>query len=104
MLDNQVLQFGVFSWEIRKTENSKHSFIISPNGKEKLLQLSEAIMGEAPPLIDWEFYPAKPAIDWNFVIEVYDNFFVKQTVNTSNWKYQLTSQNEDQIRFITPCS
>ena len=42
LLNNQVLQFGVFSWEIGKGQGKPHTFTISPNGDAKMLRRSKA--------------------------------------------------------------
>jgi len=100
MLNNQVLLFGALSWEIGKGAVHPHRFTISPNGNEKMLWITEAIIGEAPRLDQWDFHPAKPAIDWDFIIEVYDDFLRKQTVNTSEWSYLLRMTPDKKLRLL----
>ena len=101
LLDNQVLQFGVFSWEIGKGQGKPHSFTISPNGNAKMLRRSEAIIGEAPELPDWDFFAAKPPQDWNFTFEMYDSFMLKQTVDAAEWEFifELTDDRKLEVFF-----
>ena len=87
MLNNQVLQFGIFSWEIGEGLSKPHTFTISPNGNPKMLRRSEAIIGEAPDLAQWEFYPAKPSQDWDFTFEMFDSFMVKRKIDATDWEY-----------------
>ena len=87
LLDNQVLQFGVFSWEIGKGKDKPHTFTISPNGDEKMLSRSEAIIGEAPELPHWSFFPAKPAREWDFTFEMFDSFMLQQTIDAAEWEF-----------------
>jgi len=87
LLDNQVLQFGVFSWEIGEGQDKPHRFTISPNGNAKMLRLSEAIIGEAPELPYWNFFPAKPAVDWDFTFKMYDSFMLQQTIDAAEWRF-----------------
>ncbi len=87
LLDNQVLQFGAFSWEIGKGQEKPHTFTISPNGDAKMLSRSEAIIGEAPELAHWTFFPAKPAQDWNFIFEMFDSFMLQQTIDAAEWEF-----------------
>ena len=88
LLDNQVLQFGIFSWEIGKGKDKPHTFTISPNGDAKMLRISEAIIGEAPELADWHFFPAKPAQQaWDFVFEMFDSAMLQQTIDAAAWEF-----------------
>jgi len=100
MLDNQVLQFGIFSWEIGEGSAKPHTFTISPNGNPKMLRRSEAIMGEAPELDKWEFFAAKPAQDWDFQIEMFDSFMEKRKIDASEWEYVLRMTAEQKIRVL----
>jgi len=100
MLDNQVLQFGKFAWEIGKGQYKSHTFTISPNGNAEMLRRSQAIVGEAPDLKHWEFFAAKPALDWDFILEMYDSFIVKQRIDSSDWEYLFRMTPEFKIRIL----
>ena len=100
MIDNQVLQFGIFSWEIGIGNTKPHTFTISPNGNPKMLRRSEAIIGEAPEMPLWEFYPARPAKDWNFIFEMFDSFMVKRAIDSSNWEYILRMTPQQKLRIL----
>lgn len=97
LLDNQVLQFGIFSWEIGKGQGKPHTFTISPNGDAKMLRRSEAIIGEAPDLPHWDFFAAKPAQDWNFIFEMFDSFMLQQTIDAAEWEYILRMTHERKL-------
>lgn len=100
MLDNQILQFGVFAWEIGVGQNKPHTLTISPNGNSKMLRRSQAIIGEAPDLKHWEFFAAKPARDWDFILEMYDSFMVKQRIDTADWEYLFRMTPDFKIRIL----
>ncbi len=100
MLDNQVLQFGIFSWEIGEGHNNIHTFTISPNGNDKMLKRSEMIMDYAPDHHKWEFYAAKPSKDWDFTFEMYDSFMVKRTVDAADWEYIIRMTPERKIKLL----
>ncbi|MFK7775131.1 MAG: hypothetical protein AB8F94_23525 [Saprospiraceae bacterium] len=100
MLDNQILQFGAFAWEIGEGRGKPHTLTISPNGNSKLLRRSQAIIGEAPDLRYWEFFAAKPPRDWDFIMEMYDAFMVKQTVDTADWEYLFRMTPEFKLRIL----
>ncbi|MFK8009239.1 MAG: hypothetical protein AB8H03_22955 [Saprospiraceae bacterium] len=100
MLDNQILQFGVFAWEIGVGQRKPHTLTISPNGNSKMLRRSQAIIGEAPDLKYWEFFAAKPARDWDFTLEMYDSFMVKQKIDTADWEYLFRMTPDFKIRIL----
>ena len=100
LLDNQVLQFGIFSWEIGEGRSKPHSFTISPNGDPKMLRRSEAIVGEAPELPEWEFFAAKPAEDWDFIFKMFDSTMLQQTINASEWKYLIEIEEEQKLKIL----
>ena len=100
MLDNQILQFGVFAWEIGEGRNKPHTFTISPNGNPKMLRRSQAIIGEAPEMKHWEFFAARPARDWDFILEMYDSFMVKQRIDSADWEYLLRMTPGFKIRIL----
>jgi len=100
LLDNQVLQFGIFSWEIGEGQRKPHSFTISPNGDPKMLRRSEAIVGEAPDLPDWEFFAAKPAEDWDFIFKMFDSTMLQQTINAAEWKYILRMEDDRKLNVL----
>ena len=100
LLDNQVLQFGIFSWEIGVGGSKPHSFTISPNGDAKMLRRSEAIVGEAPDLPDWEFFAAKRAENWDFIFKMFDSTMLQQTINATEWKYLLEMEEEQKLKVI----
>ena len=100
MLDNQILQFGVFAWEIGEGRNKPHTFTISPNGNPKMLRRSQAIIGEAPEMKYWEFFAARPARDWDFILEMYDSFMVKQRIDSADWEYLLRMTPGFKIRIL----
>jgi hypothetical protein len=100
LLDNQVLQFGIFSWEIGEGRNKPHSFTISPNGDAKMLRRSEAIVGEAPELPDWEFFPAKRAENWDFIFKMFDSTMLQQTIHAAEWKYLLEMEEDQKLKVL----
>lgn len=100
LLDNQVLQFGVFSWEIGAGQDKPHSFTISPNGSAKMLSRSEAIIGEAPDLPHWNFFAAKPAQEWSFIFKMYDSFMLQQDIDAGEWKFIFRMTPDRKLRVL----
>lgn len=100
MLDNQILQFGIFSWEIGKGKNKPHTLTISPNGNAEMLRRSQAIIGEAPEMKFWEFFAAKPPRDWDYILEMYDSYMVKQRIDSSSWEYLFRMTPDFKIRIL----
>jgi hypothetical protein len=93
-LDNQILEFGMFTWEIGYEPDHSFFLIISPNGNWERLGLSRSIMKLAPNLDDWHFYYAKPAKEWNLQFSLFDNNVIEHQVNASNWTYILIKQGD----------
>ena len=101
MLNNQVLDFGLFSWQIGEGNVKPHHFTISPNGDKIRLRLSKQIMAKAPNLEHWEFYPSKPPkLNWDYHFEAFDRSLIKQSFNTQNWEVVLRSNSSEKLQII----
>lgn len=96
-INNQVLDFGMFSWEIGPGSSRNYYLTISPNGKSDQLELSRRIMAAAPDLPDWEFHHAKPAKDWNLQFTIYDDFMREQLIDASEWQFALVPKPSRQV-------
>lgn len=88
-IDNRVLDFGLFSWTISQGAHRPFCLTISPNGNAERLRISKLIMQSAPPLPEWEFNYARPALEQALVFSLYDDFMVEQEVDASQWRYIL---------------
>lgn len=86
-MDNQILQFGMFTWEMGPKGDGQYFLTISPNGNEELLQVSKQIIALSPELKNWEFFYAKPAKDWDLKFSVFDDFMDEHPVDASGWRY-----------------
>ncbi len=101
LLNNQVLDFGLFAWEIGKGVNKPHSFTLSANGDRRRLQLSKDIFKQAPDLRHWEFHYCKPIKeDWDFTFEVFNSMMVKQTYDASKWEFVLVEEDDQKISIL----
>ncbi len=96
-INNQVLDFGMFSWEIGPGSSRNYYLTISPNGKPDQLELSRRIMAAAPDLPDWEFHHAKPAKDWNLQFTIYDDFMRERLIDASEWQFALVPKPGQQV-------
>ncbi|MEO1257905.1 MAG: hypothetical protein AAFZ15_03880 [Bacteroidota bacterium] len=99
-MDEHVLAFGLFSWEIGEGNSRPHYFMISPNGDGRRMEISYKIMKSAPDLRDWEFRYCKPPKDWDFQLEVYNRFLVKQLVDVSKWTYVIHKTPDNMIEVV----
>ncbi len=88
-MNDQVLEFGLFSWQISEGASRPFQFIISPNGHRERLLLSKYIMKAAPDLPHWEFHAGKPARDWDLQLTLFDNYMIEHTIDASAWTYRL---------------
>ncbi len=89
-LNNQILDFGIFAWNIGYGKQKSYELTISPNGKRDLLELSRQIVAEAPDLDHWEFSFAKAAQDDALDVQVYDNCMNLLELDASPWKVSLS--------------
>lgn len=99
-MDNQILEFGMFSWEISEGFSRPFSLTISPNRDRKRLEISYQIIQAAPDMSDWEFHYCKSPKAWDYSIEMYDQFMVKQRFDVSEWEYALLHHPKDNIEII----
>lgn len=98
-IDNQVLEFGMFKWEIGHGSTKPFYLTISPNGSKELLLISKNIIQSAPVLSDWEFNYSTPVKDWNLQFSLFDDFMIERDIDASNWKFIL-ERSINQIKII----
>ena len=65
-----------------------------------MLRRSEAIVGEAPELPEWEFFAAKPAENWDYIFKMFDSTMLQQTINASEWKYLIEIEEEQKLKIL----
>lgn len=99
-LDNLILDFGLFTWEIGPGKVKPWFLTISPNGDRDLIVISQKIIEHAPNLDDWEFNYCKPAKDWDRKFIIYDSNMNEQNIDASNWKYVLLRNEDGMIDLI----
>jgi len=101
LLNNQVLDFGMFAWEIGVGTKKQHSFTISPNGNKERLRLSRQIVNQAPELRQWEFNYCKPVReDWDYTFEVFNSMLIKQSYDASKWDFVLEEEKNEKIKIL----
>ena len=99
-LDNLILDFGMFTWEIGPGKVKPWFLTISPNGDRDLIGVSQKIIEQAPNLDDWEFNYCKPAKDWDRNFIIYDSNMNEQNIDASNWKYVMLRNEDGMIDLI----
>lgn len=99
-MNNRVLDFGLFSWEIGPLEENRYYLAISPNGSKELLKQSRQIMSLAPEWEDWAFYPAKPARDWDFTFSLFDSFMFERLIDANDWSFALKRRPDQLIEIM----
>lgn len=89
LLDAEIEKIGDFTWEIGFDNRVNKNFLtISPEGDSELLELSKAIINEAPSIEGWVFYSAKPPKQWKLIFNLLING-EKVQFNATEWKYVL---------------
>ncbi len=99
-INERVLDFGLFRWEIGPGQRRPFYLLISPNGNAERLRLSKRIMEDAPDLPDWEFYPARPSRSDALQFRLYDNFMTEQAIDASNWQYVLLDTPTEKVDIL----
>ncbi len=103
-LDNLILDFGMFTWEIGPGKVKPWYLTISPNGDRDLIRVSQKIIEHAPDLNDWEFNYYKPAKDWDRKFIIYDSNMNEQNIDASNWKFVMLRNDDGMIDLILEAS
>lgn len=99
-MDNWVLSFGKFAWEIGPGEHQPFHFILSPNGDAEHLNLSKQIMSYAPDLPHWDFYFAKPIKTNALQFQIYNSVLELQEIDAQDWKVALLSSYGNKFELI----
>jgi len=84
-MNNRVLDFGQFKWEMREGKQGVLQFIISPNGDHELFELSQKIMAEASPHPNWQFLPALPPEKTDYKFQIYDEGMRLCEIDATDW-------------------
>lgn len=85
-MNNRVLDFGQFKWEMREGKQGVLQFIISPNGDHELFEKSQQLMAAATPHSNWQFLPALPPEKTDFKFQIYDEGMRLCDVDASEWE------------------
>ena len=96
-MNNRVLDFGMFTWEIGPGKDRPYYFLISPNGDKERLALSRQIIHHAPELPDWEFHAARPLREVELTFSLYDSMFRACEVDAHTWEFALAGGPEEGI-------
>ena len=99
-LNELVLGFGAFSWDIGQNEDNQWFFTISPNLDGELLKISTAVIELVPDHLNWFFYSSKPTKKWDYQLEVFDELLDVFTVDTSKWYYNAFEEEDGSIELV----
>ena len=99
-LNEWILGLGYFTWDIGLNDENKWFLMISPNGNEDLLSVSQKIMAEAPEHMNWLFHAGKPAQNWNRQFNLYDEYMDVQFIDASSWHYLVFEDDEGMLELV----
>ena len=99
-LNNFILEFGMFTWDIGLDEHHNWFFTISPNIDPDLLEISQQIMSDAPAHLDWQFNASRPAKNWARTFSVYNNEMDLIHIDASSWFYIAFEENDGKIELV----
>jgi hypothetical protein len=99
-LNRRVSRLGDISWEVGPGRHAENALTLTPDGDPAKLAVTKHIITFAPSVAGWEFYPAKPAKDWNlmFSIETENGDIVD--VDARTWRYVLFRFPDDTFDLI----
>ena len=93
-MNNRVLDFGQFKWEMREGKQGVLQFIISPNGDYDLFEISKQIIFHQPAHLNWEFLPALPPQKTDYKFKMYDQAMRLIDVDSSLWQCVLEKEDD----------
>jgi hypothetical protein len=99
-MNEQILSLGLLTWDIGLNDDEHWFLMISPNGNQDMLKVSQKIMAAAPEHMDWLFYDSKPAKKWNRQFTIYDNYMDEQFIDASQWHYIVFEGNDGKLELI----
>jgi len=99
-LNNHILNLGTLTWDVGLDGNDDWFFMLSPNGVEELLPISEQIIKEAPLFLDWKYYASKPALDWDRYFSLYDAEMEIVEIDASDWHYILYYNDNEKLEVV----
>ena len=99
-INNRVLDFGLFTWEIGPGKQQPYYFLISPNGDRERLQTSRKIIAAAPSISNWEMYPARPIQEDVLAFSVYDNLYRTCKVDAHPWEFALNQDASQKFELV----
>lgn len=103
-LNELILEIGMLTWEIGQDEDGSMFLIISPNRDADLLKLTKKAVSSAPSLSNWNFHFARPALAWNRVFSIYDEFMDEVEIDASEWQVSVSKNGTGLIdlTFLAP--
>lgn len=99
-LNNHILNMATLTWDVGLDDDNEWFFMLSPNGVEELLPISEKIIQEAPHFLGWKFYATRPAKDWDRMVRLYDQEMDVVTLDASDWHYAMYTAEKDKIELV----
>ena len=88
-MDQHVLGMGKIKWEIGNPQPNQFSLTLSPNNEHDLLEVTNAVVSEAPQINGWTFFYAAQATG-KLQLQVYDHNMDVQSIDAKPWRVVLT--------------
>lgn len=99
-MNEQILGFGVLTWDLGLNDDDQWFLMLSPNGKEDMLKVSQKIMDFAPEHMSWLFYASRPAKNWDRKFTIYDDYMDEQFIDATSWNYVLFDAEEEKVELV----
>ena len=99
-MNEHILGLGILTWDIGLNDDEHWFLLISPNGNQEMLNVSQKIISVAPEHMDWLFYGSKPAKKWTRQFSVYDSYMDEQLIDASEWQYIVFEDDNNKLELV----
>lgn len=99
-INNFILSFGAFGWDVGLDDSDDWFFTISPNNNMELFKMSKEIIESAPSHLAWNFYASRQAKKWDRIFSVYDHEMEILDVDASNWHYIINGNRDSGLEIV----
>ena len=90
----------MLTWDMGLDNDDNWFLLLSPNGDEELLKITQQVMTNAPEHMDWLFYSSRPAKTWNRQILIYDELHDELIIDASNWHYLVFDDEDEKLAIV----
>lgn len=99
-MNEHILGIGVLTWDLGLDDSNAWFLMLSPNGNDDMLSVSEQVMLHAPEHMNWLFYAGRPAKNWNRHVTVYDDNLDACSIDANSWQYVVFEEEDGTLEIV----